>query len=231
MQGDDIHSQREELLMKLYFDPLSSYSQKVLIAFYEKGVAFSPEMVDMFNPAARAEYLQINPLGKVPTLVLDDGHRIPESTIIVEYLEDEFGSSGTRLIQEDRTLARQTRFYDRLFDLYINDPMTTIFFDGTKPEAAREPGRVAAAKAKLDTLYPQLDKHFAGRTWAVGDTFTMADCAAAPTLIYAKMVYPYESHRNLVAYAGRLAERPSVARVLSEAAPYMARFQAAAHGG
>lgn len=210
--------------MKLYYAPVSAFSQKVLIAFHEKGVPFTPELVNLFDPAARAEYKKVNPLGKVPTLVLDDGHKIPESTIIIEYLEGHFGDQGTRLIPADKDRARQTRFHDRNFDLYVNDPVATIFFDGRKPEADRNAAAVRDAKATLDVMYKLYDQIFASRTWAMGDEFTMADCAAAPPLAYARMVYPFESYKNLTAYVGRLVERPSFARVLAEAAPYLARF-------
>jgi glutathione S-transferase len=212
--------------MKLYYNPLSSYSQKVLVAFYEKELQFTPEIVDMMNPALRADYEKnVNIFGKVPTLVLDNGHRIPESSIIIEYLEGHHGKSGTRLIPEDVDAARQARFLDRYFDLYINDPMAKIFFDGMKPEGERDPKGVAAAKATMDKAYKVADEVLiAGRTWGIGDTFSLADCSAAPALAYARMVYPFEQHKNLVAYANRLAERPSFSRVRTEAAPFMAKM-------
>jgi glutathione S-transferase len=212
--------------MKLYYFPLSTYSQKTLIALHEKGVAFTPQIISAMDTTGRAEYLKINALGKVPTLVLDDGHVIPESTTIIEYLEDHHGASGTRLIPEGKDLARQTRFHDRQFDLYFNEQMQVIFFDGRKPEAERNPRGVAAAKKVLDTLLPLYDEHFAKRTWVMGDTFTMADCAAAPVLNYMRMVHPFEQHKHLTAYIGRLAERPSFVKVLAEAAPYMAAMAA-----
>ena len=211
--------------MKVYYNPLSSYSQKVLLAFYEKNVPFTPELINLMDPAARAEYAKISPFGKIPLLVLDDGRRVVESTIIVEYLEDHFGSSGTRLIPEDKDAAREARYLDRLFDLYINDAMQKVFFDSMKPEDQRDPRGVAAAKATLDKAYTEADAHLETRTWAIGDAFTLADCAAAPALGYATMVYPFETYKYLSSYAGRLAERPSVARVRAEAAPFMAQLQ------
>lgn len=210
--------------MKLYYNPLSSYSQKVLFAFYEKGVEFTPEIVNVMDPAAKEAYkAAVNPLGKVPALVLDDGWRIPESTIICEWL-DQHHPATPRLIPDDADLARQTRFHDRMFDLYLNDPMSTIFFDGLKPEAAREPGRVARAKATLDTMFREYDKHFATRTWAMGDTFSLADVAAASPLTYLRRAYTYEAYPNLVAYAGRVTSRPAFQRVWREAEPMMAAF-------
>jgi len=211
--------------MKVYYNPLSSYSQKVLLAFYEKNVPFTPELINLMDPAARAEYAKISPFGKIPLLVLDDGRRVVESTIIVEYLEDHFGSSGTRLIPEDKDAAREARYLDRLFDLYINDAMQKVFFDSMKPEDQRDPRGVAAAKVTLDRAYASADELFATRTWGVGDAFSLADCSAAPALGYAKMVYPFEQYKNLTSYANRLSERPSVTRVRTEAAPFMAQLQ------
>src|SRR5688500_19217818 len=137
--------------MKLYFHPRSPYSQKTMIAFHEKQVSFTPVMVNLADAAARAEHRKLNPLGKVPVLVLDDGWKIPESSIIIEYLDTHF-ASGPRLIPEDRDLARQTRFHDRIVDLYVNDPMTLIFFDGQKPDAKRNPDPVATTHTRLDQL-------------------------------------------------------------------------------
>ena len=207
--------------MKLYYHPLSTYSQKALIAFHEKGVAFEPQIVNLTDPAARAEYEKLYPLGKIPSLVRDDGWFIPESTIIIEYLEGHF-PQGERLIPADRDEARQVRFMDRMFDLYVNESFVKVFFDMRKPEAERDPKGVAAAKKVLDTMYGYMDRHLAGRTWLVGETFSMAECAAAPPLGYLRAVHPFEGRPNVAAYWSRLEARPSVARVLEEARPYLA---------
>ncbi len=210
--------------MKLYHHPVSSYSQKVILAFYEKEIAFTPEILNMMDPAVRAGYAKVSPLGKMPLLALDNGRTIFETSIILEYLDMYYPASGTRLIPEDREAALEARFLDRVFDLYINDNIVKLFFDSMTPEDQRDHRGVAMAKATLDKTYAMLDERLAGRTWAIGDSFTIADCAAAPPLFYANMAYPFE-HENLVAYTRRLAERPSYARVTQEAAPYMAMFQ------
>jgi glutathione S-transferase len=209
--------------MKLYYFPLSTYSQKALVALYEKGTKFTPEIVDLSSPEARAAYKKIYPIGKVPLLVRDDGWLIPESSIIVEYLDTQL-DAGPRLIPEDRELARRARFHDRQFDLYVTEPALTIFFDGRKPEAERNPASVAAARERLDTMYGYLDKHYEKKTWAIGEAFTLADCAAGPSLAIARMVHPFDKHANLVRYFGRLVERPSFARVLNETKPLMAKL-------
>jgi glutathione S-transferase len=207
--------------MKLYYHPISTYSQKVVIAFAEKNVKFEPHVVDLMNPAAMQEYRSVNPQGKVPTMILDDGWKIPESSIIVEWLDTKH-AGGTRLIPKDEDLARRTRFFDRLSDLYLNDPMQTILFDGMKPEADREPKRVAAAKKTLDIQLGMMDQGV-GKTspWILGEHFTMADCAAAPVLFYLRTVHPFTQHKNVEAYWNRVSERPSVKAAFEAAMPYL----------
>jgi glutathione S-transferase len=64
-------------------------------------------------------------------------------------------------------------------------------------------------------------KDMTTKTWAMGDAFTLADCAAAPALFYGNMALPFgDTHRNVVAYFARLKARPSFARALKEAEPY-----------
>ncbi len=210
-------------MMKLHYHPLSTYSQKTLMAFHEKQVAFTPELVTLTDPTSRAAFLKINPIGKMPVLVLEDGWKIPESSIIIEYLDSHF-STGTRLIAEDKDLARRTRFHDRMADLYVNDSLTKIFFDGRKPEAERDPKGVAAARERLELVFGMVDNHLAKRTWMMDDAFSMADCALAPCLGYARMLHPFDKWKHLTAYAGRVMERPSFAKVHAEAAPYLAKL-------
>lgn len=212
--------------MKLHFSPVSSYSQKVQTAFYEKGVDFEPAMVDLTTPEGRAAWKKVYPLGKVPVLVLDDGWMIPESSIIIEYLDTHF-DSGTRLIPADKDAARQTRFFDRQADLYLNDSMTKVLFDGWKPPEKRDPDGVALAKTRLDGMYGWWNQHLAKNTFLMGDGFTMADCAAAPSLAYLAHCYPFTAHANIVAYFNRLVERPSFARVQKEAAPFIQALMSA----
>ena len=213
--------------MKLYHHPVSSYSQKALMAFYEKGIDFEPAVVNLMTPEGRAEYSKINPLEKIP--FLKDEARdwaVPESSIIIEYLEDTFPDKGTRLIPTDKTLARQTRFLDRMFDLYLNDQVQKVLFDKMKPEEKRDPAGVETAKKRLHAFYSLMDKDMGKRTWAIGDDFSMADCAAASPLFYAKNVYPYDDHPNIVAYAKRLHERPSYKRILDQALPMLEKMRA-----
>jgi glutathione S-transferase len=207
--------------MHLYFNPLSTYSQKVLIALYEKDIAFTPQIVTR-DPDALAAYRKVYPLGKIPLLV-DADRTIPESSIIIEYL-DQRVPKGPRLIPADPDASRRVRFHDRIFDLYLNDSVTTIFFDGRKPPEKRDADAVTKSKETIDTIYRYLDEHLARNAWAYGDSFSMADCAAAPAFGYLRMVHPFASHPRVSAYWNRLAERPSIQRVLAEAKPLLAAY-------
>jgi glutathione S-transferase len=194
--------------MKLYYHPRSRYSQKVLIALFEKQVSFTPIVLFPGNPDDRAELKKLSPVGKVPLLVLDDGWKIPESTIIVEYLETHFG--GPRLIPEDHDRARQTRFYDRMTDLYVTESVGTIV---NEPSAT---DRVARARERLDSMCTGIDSHLANRTWLMGDEFTLADCALLPAIMHHRDVHPFERWKNLSAYLDRGMQRSSVSRVRAE---------------
>jgi len=204
--------------MKLYYHLRSRYSQKVLIALYEKQIAFDPIHLYPGDPADRAKILEITPIGKVPVLVLDNGWKIPESSIIVEYLDGH--GSGPSLIPEDRDLARQTRFHDRIADLYVTEPYGTILRD-------KDPERVQKAHERLDALFTGIDRHLANRSWLMGDAFTLADCSLIPTLAE-HAVHPFDKFKNLTAYYERARSRPSVARVQRELAAFEAKSAKAA---
>lgn len=213
--------------MKLYSFPLSTYSQKVLIALGEKGVTCEIEDVMLFDDEQRARYREVYPLGKIPLLVLDDGHMIPESSIIVEYLDTHF-DSGTRLIPVDAEASRKVRFQDRMLDLYLNDPVATLVFQSWKPESERDAELVERASFRIGVMYRFMNQEMAHRTWSAGDDFTLADCAAAPPLFYAREVAPFDEYPNVVAYWERLEARASYAAVVEAARPHLETLQAGA---
>jgi glutathione S-transferase len=211
--------------LTLHYHPLASYCWKVLIALYEQGTPFTPNIVDLSDPAQRAALARLYPFAQFPVL-RDDGRdqTVPESTIIIEYLAQHY-PGPTPLIPADRDLARETRLADRLYDLRVQTPMQKIVGDRLRPDGAHDPHGVADARAQLAIAYGIIEGRAAERTWAVGDAFTLADCAAAPALYYADRVQPLGAdHPQAAAYLARLRARPSVARVLDEAGPYFAMF-------
>jgi glutathione S-transferase len=208
------------MTLRLYYHPLSSFCWKALIALYEKGVAFEPQLVDFSDPAQDAAFRKMWPIGKFPVLRDEAEDRlVPESSIIIEYIDQKF-PGGTRLIPADPAQAREMRFRDRFFDLYVHIPMQKVIGDRLRPDDKRDPFGVEQAKEQIETSYRMLDQQVDARRWVMGDDFSMADCAALPALFYGNMVVPFGEHRNVTAYFERLKQRPSIARVIGEAEPY-----------
>ncbi len=212
--------------MKLYYHPISTYSQKVLMALHEKELQFDGELVNLTDAAAREEYRKVYPLGKIPLLVRDDDWLIPESSIIIEYLDTHY-DTGTHLIPADKDKARQVRFMDRVVDLYLNDTIVTLLFQGRKPEDQRDPQRIETAQFRAGVMYEYLSRSLQGNDWLMGE-FSMADCAAAPALLYARQVLPFDDYENISTYWERLKTRPTYHKVLTEAQPYLEAFRESA---
>jgi glutathione S-transferase len=209
------------MTLKLYMHPLSSYCHKVLIAFYENDIPFEAKQLD--NAAVAGEFKAMWPMARFP-LLRDErrDHVIPESSIIIDYLALHYPGK-VKLVPDDPDLARQVRMRDRFFDNYMHTPMQKFPADRLRPEDKRDPLGVEEARAMYRTALDMVESEMAGKTWAMGDEFTMADCAAAPALFYGdKFFGPFrETHKNAMAYLDRLKARPSYARALEEAEPYM----------
>lgn len=203
--------------LTLYYHPLASYCHKVLIALYENGTPFEKRLIDLSKEDDRAALAALWPPVRFP--VLRDharGRDVPESTIIIEYLDHHF--PGHRpLIPTDWNDALDVRLWERFFDGDVQDPMQRIVADrlhGTKADMAPQ-------RARLATAYGMLEQQLGERTWVAGAGFSMADCAAAPALFYASTLAPIPADQiHLHAYFTRLMARPSVQRVLEEAKPY-----------
>ena len=208
---------------KLYAHPFSSYCQKVLIALYENDIPFEFCLLAPGNEQAAAEHETLWPLKRMPVLV-DEGRTVVEASIIIEHL-DLRHPGPVRLIPEDRRAALDVRMMDRFFDNYVMTPMQKIVFDSIRAPDHRDSQGVAEARNLLDTAYRWLDGALKGREWAVGGSFSLADCAAAPALFYADWVHPIDdAFSNLRGYRRRLLARPSFARAVDEARPYRPLF-------
>jgi glutathione S-transferase len=209
------------MTLKLYMHPLSSYCHKVLIAFYENDIPFEAKQLD--NAGVAGEFKAMWPMARFP-LLRDErrDHVIPESSIIIDYLALHYPGK-VKLVPDDPDLARQVRMRDRFFDNYMHTPMQKVPADRLRPESKRDPLGVEEARALYRTALDMVESEMAGKTWAMGDEFTMADCAAAPALYYGdKFFGPFrETHKHAMAYLDRLKARPSYARALQEAEPYM----------
>ena len=210
--------------LTLHFHPLASFCWKPLIALYENDTPFTPNVVNLGDPTERAALLKLWPIGKFP--VLEDkarGEVVPESTSIIEYLDRHY-PGRTRFIPDDADRALQTRLRDRFYDLYAHLPVQKIVGDRLRPADKKDPHGVAEARAQLRLSYSMIERQMADGAWAMGRDFSLADCAAIPSLYYGNKVEPSGEFRNVSAYLGRLQARPSFARVLKEAEPFFQYF-------
>jgi glutathione S-transferase len=209
------------MALTLYAHPFSSYCQKALIALYENATPFVFRMLG--DAGAMAELEALWPMKRFPVLV--DGERtVMEATIIIEHLGLHH-PGPVRLVPADAKAALEVRAMDRFFDNYIMTPQQKIVFDAIRKPENRDRYGVDEARAMLDTAYRWLDGKMAGRDWAAGDSFSLADCAAAPALFYADWTHAIgERFGNVRAYRRRLLARPSFARAVDEARPYRQFF-------
>ncbi|HTV70663.1 MAG TPA: glutathione S-transferase family protein [Rhizobiaceae bacterium] len=209
------------MTLRFHFHPLASFCHKALIALYEKEIPFEPVLIDFGDPDSAAAFRTLWPMAKMP--VLEDtarGQLVAETSAVVEYLDRHYPGK-IRFVSEDADLVWQIRMWDSVFDSYVHEPMQKIVTDNLRPTGRNDLEGVEQAKAQLRQSYDFLEKSFAGRTWIVRDTFTLADCSAAPALFYADTVVPFApEHVWLADYLERLMARPAYARVLKEAEPY-----------
>lgn len=211
--------------LTLYYHPLSSFCWKTLIALYENETAFTAKLVDLGNESERNQFLKLAPLGQFPVIQDDKANKIiSQSTSIIEYLQIHHPGK-IQLIPTDLDLAFEVRYWNEFCDNYIHIRMQKIVEDFTRPIEKKDSMGVADARKKITIAYDLLEKRMQSKTWCVGETYTMADCAASPALFYGDKVEPIkETHPSLKKYFERLIERPSFARVLKEAHPYFHMF-------
>lgn len=209
--------------LALYGHPFSSYTQKALIALYENRTPFEFRCIGPDTPEHTSEWLRRWPLAKFP-LLLDADRQVVETSIIIEYLQ--IAHPGPmRLVPADPMAALDVRFLDRFFDLHVMNPLQHAVDGALTGDPVKRQEGIAFTTKKLEVAYAWAEKHLAGKTWAAGTDFTLADCAAAPSLFYADWVHRIsEAFPLLRAYRARLLARPSFARAVDEARPFRPLF-------
>lgn len=210
----------------LFAHPFSSYSWKAMIALHEKELPYELRVTE--GEDVMADLRSYWPIAKFPVLV-DDTHQqakpIIEATTIIEFLDMRHYERAP-LIPATASDALEVRFLDRVFDNHVMTPTQTVVAEALPHlVGVSDPVRAEKARERLETIYGWLETHLAGRTWASGQGFSLADCAAAPSLFYADWVHPIdEQYPSLRDYRARLNARPSVARCIEGARPYRHYF-------
>ena len=208
------------MALTLWYHPYAGYGQKSVVALFELGLPFERRIVDHQAPETMAAFKALSPFAKMPTLVDEaTGQVLYESSIVIEHLDRLAG--GGQLIPTDPEAALETRLVDRVIDTYVGSMMNRIVFEMFRPEDARDPFGSAQDRQTISQGWDWLEGRLAdGRTWGAGETFTLADCAAAPILTYARRLVPFGDRPRLKAWHKRLMARPSFVRALEDAAPY-----------
>jgi glutathione S-transferase len=208
--------------LQFFGHPFSSYTQKVLIALWANETSFEYRMLDQDHPENFEELTKHWPFGLFPVL-LDDGKPVIETTCIIDHLQAHH--PGKNIWIPDGDAGRRVRFLDRFFDLYVMNNMSVPVFNAIRPEGSRDPYGVEKAMQRLRTAYDWLEANLGDGPWAIGEQFTLADCAAAPSLFYADWVEEIGPDRpRLAAYRARLLAHPIVARAVDEGRPYRSYF-------
>ena len=150
---------------------------------------------------------------------MDEGESVIESTPIIEHLHAHHRGQNDWIPQGDA--GRRVRFLDRFFDTCVMERMQKAGLDILRPEGSRDPFGVEQARSELRMAYDWLEANLNQGPWAIGETFTLADCAAAPSLFYADWLEEIGPSRpRLAAYRARLLAHPIIARAVDEGRPY-----------
>ncbi|MEI9932769.1 MAG: glutathione S-transferase family protein [Rhizomicrobium sp.] len=197
------------MTLKLYYHPLSSFCWKALIALYENDTPFEKVLVNLGEPESRLAFLKLWPVGQFPAIKDETrGRFVPESSIIVEYLDDHY-PGRTRFIPEDRDKARQVRMRDRFFDQHIHIHMQKITGDRIRPEGARDPFGVEQARARLATAIGMIEENI-GEGWVMGEDYTLADVSASPALFLCQQDHAAQRCVSEDPCLSRTPENPAV---------------------
>ena len=203
-------------MLSVYGHPISSFTWKVVTALYENATPFNAVTVDQDT---YADFIAKWPMGKFPILIdRDRAQMVTETSVIIEYL-DAYYPGHTRFLPKDLDAALEVRRWDRVFD-HLNTTMSKIVIDKIRPDGQRDPYGVDEAKRIIASIYAVIETQLGDREFAVGDSFTMADCSAAPALWYATRNAPLDGKFPGIAdYLERLKRRPSFARAVKASQP------------
>lgn len=194
--------------MRLVASLTSPYARKIRVMLAEKQLPFDLVVDAPWEPTSTVP--EINPLGKVPVLVTDDGEVFFDSPVIAGWIETL--SAVPRLIPADPLEAVRVRQLEALAD-GITDAVVTVVLEGRRPEAHRSEAVVARQLQKIERGLNRLDQIASGRTWLHGDGISLGDIAAGCLLGFIELRLPQLDWKHerpaLAALGGRLFARPS----------------------
>lgn len=198
-------------MIRLYDYPDCPFCQKVRVVLAEKDLEYERVHVDLRKGEQKAaEFLKLNPYGKVPVLI-DDDVVVYDSTVINEYLEDEYPYPS--LMPSDSEGRARTRLLEDFRDTHFNPYCVQIMYEVRKPEGERDAQRIDNAKTQIAACFDRIERELQGKEYLVG-TFSLADIAFMANLDLLdrfNIAVDANRHKNTAAWIARLKARPSYA--------------------
>ena len=222
--------------MKLFQTYDSPFPTRVRLLLYAKGIEVEIIHPPGFHASTETKdaYLKVNPIGRVPTLVLDDGRALPESEVICEYLEDAYPEPSLR--PADPWDRARMRLLSRICDFYLVMAMVPLFTASGRSRRHWDGAVIAAAAAKVAEALGYLETYIGEDGYAVGASITQADGAIVPQLVLAAEWIPglfgtpdpLPHLPKLNAYWAAIQSDPLAARLIAETRDAIRGEQAAA---
>lgn len=198
-------------MMMLYASPASSFARKIRVMLIEKDVPHDLGMLNLWEPN---DLQRINPIGKVPALVLDDGRVLISSPLIADYIDGAF--PRPRFIPADPEGRLEVRRWEALADGTMEAVSASLYEMRFHDETTRSRAWLERQRGKLDAGMATLEKMLGDRRWCVGEAMTLADIAVTCHLgfigLRAPQFFPRERYPRLARLCETLEARESFKR-------------------
>ncbi len=209
--------------MKLHQTYLSPFPTRVRMVLYAKGIDFDVVQPDGFHGEAggKGDYQQVNPMGRVPALELDDGRVLPESEVICEYLEDAYPDPP--LLPADPWGRARVRLLSRISDIYVVMAMLPLFVMAGTPPDSWDQEKIRKQLQEIGEALDYLEVYIGAGGYAVGERLTHADGTLVPILQLVDEWLPifrgpdmWSGRPRLAAYWQAIRKDPICARLVRE---------------
>jgi glutathione S-transferase len=200
--------------VKLYASPASSFARKIRVMLIEKNIKHDLEIINLWEPN---DLKNTNPIGKVPSLKLDDGRVLISSPLIADYIDSTYPSP--RFIPEDADGRLEVKRWEALADGTMDAVSASLYEMRFHDQAARSQAWLDRQRSKIDGGFAALEKMLGNRRWCVGDDMTLADIAVACHLGFVMLRAPHFFSRNECPNLARLWQSMETRESLKKTAP------------
>jgi glutathione S-transferase len=203
-----------DTMMKLYDFLPCPFGQKVRIVLAEKGLNYELVQIDLAQgEQRRPDFLRLNPFARVPVLI-DEDVTVYDSTIIAEYLEDEYPEPPLLPPVGSSAMRARARSWEDFADTSFTPQVGQLMAELTKPENERDASRVQRLQQSVERMLNFLNHELQGQEYLT-EQFSVADIAFAPRLVVLRDlgVEVGQNRNNADAWLKRMIERPSIMNI------------------